>query len=338
MGNRFSIILFTIFVMHTPEEFIAIVQKSIESIAYPQEPAELYNPIRYELSLGGKRIRPVLTLLACELFDGDYRNALDAATGIEIFHNFTLLHDDVMDKADIRRGKPTVHVKWNENTAILSGDAMQIIAFMHMMKTPEKSRKAVCNVFLKTSLEICEGQQYDMEFESRNDVKEEEYLDMIRLKTAVLLGGALKIGALIAGASENDADKIYKFGENIGLAFQLRDDYLDVYGDPEIFGKNIGGDVLNNKKTYMLINALRLSEGKDHDELTKWISSTDYEPAEKIAAVTALYNRLGIDRLCLEKIESYYSLCLQQLNSLTVDAARTVQLRELAARLMERNV
>lgn len=301
MGNRFSIILFTIFVMHTPEEFIAIVQKSIESIAYPQEPAELYNPIRYELSLGGKRIRPVLTLLACELFDGDYRNALDAATGIEIFHNFTLLHDDVMDKADIRRGKPTVHVKWNENTAILSGDAMQIIAFMHMMKTPEKSRKAVCDVFLKTSLEICEGQQYDMEFESRNDVKEEEYLDMIRLKTAVLLGGALKIGALIAGASENDADKIYKFGENIGLAFQLRDDYLDVYGDPEIFGKNIGGDILNNKKTYMLINALRLSEGKDHDELTKWISSTDYEPAEKIAAVTALYNRLGIDRLCLEK-------------------------------------
>ena len=335
MGNRFSIILFTIFVMHTPEEFIAIVQKSIESIAYPQEPAELYNPIRYELSLGGKRIRPVLTLLACELFDGDYRNALDAATGIEIFHNFTLLHDDVMDKADIRRGKPTVHVKWNENTAILSGDAMQIIAFMHMMKTPEK---AVCDVFLKTSLEICEGQQYDMEFESRNDVKEEEYLDMIRLKTAVLLGGALKIGALIAGASKNDADKIYKFGENIGLAFQLRDDYLDVYGDPEIFGKNIGGDILNNKKTYMLINALRLSEGKDHDELTKWISSTDYEPAEKIAAVTALYNRLGIDRLCLEKIESYYSLCLQQLNSLTVDAARTVQLRELAARLMERNV
>lgn len=338
MGNRFSIILFTIFVMHTPEEFIAIVQKSIESIAYPQEPAELYNPICYELSLGGKRIRPVLTLLACELFDGDYRNALDAATGIEIFHNFTLLHDDVMDKADIRRGKPTVHVKWNENTAILSGDAMQIIAFMHMMKTPEKSRKAVCDVFLKTSLEICEGQQYDMEFESRNDVKEEEYLDMIRLKTAALLGGALKIGALIAGASKNDADKIYKFGENIGLAFQLRDDYLDVYGDPEIFGKNIGGDILNNKKTYMLINALRLSEGKDHDELTKWISSTDYEPAEKIAAVTALYNRLGIDRLCLEKIESYYSLCLQQLNSLTVDAARTVQLRELAAKLMERNV
>ena len=248
--------------MHTPEEFIAIVQKSIESIAYPQEPAELYNPIRYELSLGGKRIRPVLTLLACELFDGDYRNALDAATGIEIFHNFTLLHDDVMDKADIRRGKPTVHVKWNENTAILSGDAMQIIAFMHMMKTPEKSRKAVCDVFLKTSLEICEGQQYDMEFESRNDVKEEEYLDMIRLKTAVLLGGALKIGALIAGASKNDADKIYKFGENIGLAFQLRDDYLDVYGDPEIFGKNIGGDILNNKKNIYAHQRLAIIRGE----------------------------------------------------------------------------
>lgn len=315
MGNRFSIILFTIFVMHTPEEFIAIVQKSIESIAYPQEPAELYNPIRYELSLGGKRIRPVLTLLACELFDGDYRNALDAATGIEIFHNFTLLHDDVMDKADIRRGKPTVHVKWNENTAILSGDAMQIIAFMHMMKTPEKSRKAVCDVFLKTSLEICEGQQYDMEFESRNDVKEEEYLDMIRLKTAVLLGGALKIGALIAGASENDADKIYKFGENIGLAFQLRDDYLDVYGDPEIFGKNIGGDILNNKKTYMLINAMQKAEGADKEELEFWLGNKSAYPGEKIAGVTGIYDRLDIGQICLDAVAEYSRKAVEALHS-----------------------
>lgn len=323
--------------MHTPEEFIAIVQKTLDAVAYPPAPAELYNPIRYELALGGKRIRPVLTLLSCELFDGDYREALDAAAGIEIFHNFTLLHDDVMDKADLRRGKPTVHVKWDENTAILSGDAMQILAFMQVVKSPAPSRKAVCDVFLKTALEICEGQQYDMEFESRSDVCEEEYIEMIRLKTAVLLGGALKIGALIAGATDNDAKAIYDFGVNLGLAFQLRDDYLDVYGDARVFGKNIGGDILNNKKTYMLINAQRLAQGADREELDRWLSATDYDPAEKIAAVTALYNRLGVDRLCLEKIEQYDTLSLQQLDSLSVPADCTVPLRELAARLMQRN-
>lgn len=323
--------------MHTPEEFIAIVQKALDTLAYPMAPAELYNPIRYELALGGKRIRPVLTLLSCELFGGDPHEAIDAATGIEIFHNFTLLHDDVMDKADMRRGKPTVHVKWNENTAILSGDAMQIMAFMQVVKSPAPSRKAVCDVFLKTALEICEGQQYDMEFETRNDVSEEEYIEMIRLKTAVLLGGALKIGALIAGAAERDADAIYHFGVNVGLAFQLRDDYLDVYGDPRVFGKNIGGDILNNKKTYMLINAQRLAQGTDREELDRWLSASDYDPAEKIAAVTALYDRLGVNRLCLEKIEQYYALSLQQLDALSIPADRTTPLRELAARLMQRN-
>ena len=239
--------------MHTFQELLQEVQRAVENIAYPPAPAGLYEPIRYELSLGGKRIRPVLTLMACELFGGDRRMAIDAATGLEIFHNFTLLHDDVMDKADLRRGKPTVHIKWDENSAILSGDAMQILSYMYIMKSPEASRAAVCDIYLKTALEICEGQQYDMEFESRNDVREEEYIEMIRLKTAVLLGCALKTGAIIAGAPAADADRIYDFGVNIGLAFQLRDDYLDVYGDPAVFGKNIGGDILNNKKTYMLM-------------------------------------------------------------------------------------
>ncbi len=323
--------------MYSTEQFISIIQKAIEAVAYPEAPAELYNPIRYELSLGGKRIRPVLALLSCDLFGGDYRQAIDAALGIEIFHNFTLLHDDVMDKADMRRGKPTVHVKWDENTAILSGDAMQIMAFMYIMKSPAESRQAVSDVFLKTALEICEGQQYDMEFESRTDVREEEYIEMIRLKTAVLLGCALKTGALIAGAEAADAEAIYRFGENMGLAFQLRDDYLDVYGDARLFGKNIGGDILNNKKTYMLINALRLAHGNDRAELDRWLSATEYDPAEKIAAVTALYNRLGVDRLCLEKIEQYYTLSLQQLDALNVAPERTAPLRELAARMMERN-
>ena len=324
--------------MHTFQELLKEVQHAVENIAYPSTPAGLYEPIAYELSLGGKRIRPVLTLMACELFGGDYRSALDAATGLEIFHNFTLLHDDVMDKADMRRGKPTVHLKWNENTAILSGDAMQILSYMYILKSPEPTRSAVCDIYLKTALEICEGQQYDMDFESRDDVQEDEYLEMIRLKTAVLLGCALKTGAIIAGAAAADADRIYDFGVNIGLAFQLRDDYLDVYGDPQVFGKNIGGDILNNKKTYMLINAQRLAQGNDQKELAFWLGATDYRPAEKIAAVTALYNRLSIDRLCLEKIEEYYAKAMRQLDALTADAGRTKPLRELAASLMERNV
>ena len=323
--------------MHTFQELLQEVQRAVENIAYPPAPAGLYEPIRYELSLGGKRIRPVLTLMACELFGGDRRMAIDAATGLEIFHNFTLLHDDVMDKADLRRGKPTVHIKWDENSAILSGDAMQILSYMYIMKSPEASRAAVCDIYLKTALEICEGQQYDMEFESRNDVREEEYIEMIRLKTAVLLGCALKTGAIIAGAPAADADRIYDFGVNIGLAFQLRDDYLDVYGDPAVFGKNIGGDILNNKKTYMLINAARLAQGEDHQELTRWLTATGYNPSEKIAAVTALYNRLGIDRLCLDKIEEYYTAGMARLDALAVDAERIKPLRELAVTLMERN-
>ena len=274
--------------MEKLQRYFDAIEAELSKIEYAAEPDGLYAPVRYELSLGGKRVRPLLTLLACEMFAGDYRRALNAAVGLEVFHNFTLLHDDVMDKADVRRGKPTVHKVWNENTAILSGDAMEIIAFRYIARTEAPHTGAVVELFLKTALEICEGQQYDMEFERRDDVTEAEYIEMIRLKTAVLLGGALKIGAIIGGASETDADCIYRFGESLGLAFQLQDDWLDVYGDPARFGKKIGGDILNNKKTYMLINARQRVEGKDAEELSRWLSAAEYDPSEKIAAVTAL--------------------------------------------------
>ena len=240
------------------QKYFDTIETALSKIAYAPSPDGLYAPVRYELSLGGKRVRPLLTLLACELFGGEADRAIDAAVGLEVFHNFTLLHDDVMDKADVRRGKPTVHKVWDENTAILSGDAMEIIAFRYMARTPAPHTAAVVDWFLKTALEICEGQQFDMEFESRDDVTEAEYIEMIRLKTAVLLGGALKIGAIIGGAGADDADRIYRFGESLGLAFQLQDDWLDVYGDPARFGKKIGGDILNNCRRPTMTRPRRL--------------------------------------------------------------------------------
>ena len=235
--------------MQTIDKYIEIINNAIASIDYPQSPFGLYAPVKYQLDMGGKRVRPLLTVMACDMFGGDIEEAISPALGLEIFHNFTLLHDDVMDKADIRRGRPTVHKAWNENTAILSGDAMQIIATQKVCEAPLRVLKEVLDLYNKTALEICEGQQFDMEFETREDVTREEYIEMIRLKTAVLIGCALKMGAIIAGATPSQADAMYKFGENIGLAFQLQDDYLDVYGDAETFGKKIGGDILNNKKT-----------------------------------------------------------------------------------------
>ena len=280
---------------------------------------------------------PLLTLLACEMFAGDYRRALNAAMGLEVFHNFTLLHDDVMDKADVRRGKPTVHKVWDENTAILSGDAMEIIAFRYIARTEAPHTGAVVELFLKTALEICEGQQYDMEFERRDDVTEAEYIEMIRLKTAVLLGGALKIGAIIGGASETDADCIYRFGESLGLAFQLQDDWLDVYGDPARFGKKIGGDILNNKKAYMLINARQRVEGKDAEELSRWLSAAEYDPSEKIAAVTALYDRVGAGDLCLRQVDEYSRRAIEALRQIGVDEAAKQPLYDLANSLIKRD-
>ena len=291
--------------MEILDKYIKAVNNGLAAIPYPSEPDNLYAPIRYELSL-------------------------------EMFHNFTLLHDDVMDNADVRRGKPAVHKVWNENTAVLSGDAMQILAYMQMSEAPDFCRKEVLDIFSKTALEICEGQQYDMEFESRDDVSEEEYLEMIRLKTAVLLGGALKIGAVIAEAHPSDADRLYRFGENIGLAFQLKDDYLDVYGDPAVFGKKIGGDILNNKKTYMLINALRLAEGKDKEDLLSWMGAKEYDADEKIRCVTDIYTRVGIKELCENKMWEYYKKGTDLLKEINVEPEYIEPLLELSAVLMER--
>lgn len=300
--------------MQTIDKYIEIINNAIASIDYPQSPFGLYAPVKYQLDMGGKRVRPLLTVMACDMFGGDIEEAISPALGLEIFHNFTLLHDDVMDKADIRRGRPTVHKAWNENTAILSGDAMQIIATQKICEAPIRVLKEVLDLYNKTALEICEGQQFDMEFETREDVTREEYIEMIRLKTAVLIGCALKMGAIIAGATPSQADAMYKFGENIGLAFQLQDDYLDVYGDSETFGKKIGGDILNNKKTYMLISALSMAEGATKERLQALLAGKADD--EKIAQVTAIYGKLGIDKIAREKIAEYSQKALAYLNEI----------------------
>lgn len=276
-----------------------------------KEPQGIYDPINYVLSMGGKRIRPVLMLLAYSLYKDNAQDILPAALAIETYHNYTLLHDDVMDNADVRRGMPTVHKKWNENAAILSGDSMLVLAYQRMLEVKNDRIKEVLDLFTTTALEIGEGQQYDLEFETRMDVKEGEYIEMIRLKTSVLLACALKIGALLANAPQDDCDKLYDFGINMGLAFQLQDDYLDVYGDFKTFGKAIGGDILCDKKTFMLINAINKAEGFDFGKL--------YEtPQEKISAVTNLYNELGIDKLAQEKIEYYFNLARKNLNEVSL--------------------
>lgn len=325
-------------IMKSFNEIAQIISAEIAQINWNKEPRGLYEPIGYVLSLGGKRIRPALTLMACNLFSDNVQPAVKLALGLEIFHNFTLLHDDIMDRADVRRGKPTVHKKWDDNTAILSGDVMQIASYQFMTQTPEKHLKKVLDLFSKTAAEICEGQQYDVDFENRKNVKAEEYLEMIRLKTAVLLGCALEIGAWIGGAGEENAQLLYDFGINIGLAFQLKDDLLDVYGDEATFGKKIGGDILCNKKTYLLIYALELAKGKDADELQKWIKMTDENLSnEKIFAVTSLYNRLEVKAICEDKMQFFYTKAIANLEKVTVLDNKKQELRKLAEKLMFRN-
>jgi len=301
-------------------------------------PKGLYEPIAYELSLGGKRIRPVLMLMAYQLYKEDVERILPQAAGLETYHNHTLLHDDVMDKADMRRNKPTVHNVWNENTAILSGDAMLILAYRLMADCPQEKLAEVLRVFTETTMEICEGQQWDMEFETRMDVKVDEYVEMIRLKTSVLLAAALKIGAYLADAPAEDAQLLYDFGVKMGLAFQLQDDWLDVYGDPKVFGKNIGGDILCNKKTYMLITALEQANEEQRQELERWLEVVDYVPAEKIAAVTALYNEIGVGKRCEEKVEAFYAEGLAVLDQVSASSERKEALKAFACSLMNRKV
>lgn len=321
------------------EELMKRIHAYIEQLSYSREPKGLYDPIEYVLALGGKRLRPVLMLLAYNLYREDVESIFSQAAGIETYHNFTLLHDDLMDNADMRRGKPVVHKKWNENTAILSGDAMLILSYQFMMnQCPPEHVQEVMEIFGRTALEVCEGQQWDMEFESRNDVTVGEYIEMIRLKTSVLLAAALKIGAVLGGASSADAQKLYDFGIRMGLAFQLQDDYLDVYGNPAVFGKKIGGDILCNKKTYMLITALEQAKGENREELLRWLNTADFVPEEKIAAVTAIYNKVGIAGYCDVQIEKYYQEGLQLLNEVDVDDARKENLRIFVHHLMERKL
>ena len=312
------------------------IEREIGQLEFDCPPKSLYEPITYILSLGGKRIRPALVLMAYNLYREDVEKAIRPAIGLEVFHNFTLLHDDLMDQADKRRNKPTVHKVWNANTAILSGDAMLIAAYQLIGETAPEHLKEVLDLFTRTALEICGGQQYDMEFESRMDVSEEEYLDMIRLKTAVLLACSLKTGAILGGASREDAENLYRFGINIGLAFQLQDDLLDVYGDTKTFGKNIGGDILCNKKTFLLINALRRAEGEQKAQLEHWIARKDFDAAEKIAAVTNIYNVLGLKELSEAKMQTYYAEGMKNLAALSVSEERLAVLKEVTSRLMFR--
>ena len=314
------------------------VNAFIKQMPYARPPKGLYEPIAYELSLGGKRVRPVLMLMAYNLYKEDVDTILSQAVGLETYHNHTLLHDDVMDQADMRRGKPTVHNVWNENTAILSGDAMLILAYRLMADCDKEKLADVLHTFTETTMEICEGQQWDMEFETRMDVKVEEYIEMIRLKTSVLLAAALKIGACLAGAPAEDAQKLYDFGVKVGLAFQLQDDWLDVYGDPKVFGKNIGGDILCNKKTYMLITALEQADARQREELEKWLAANDYEPAEKIAAVTALYNEIGVGKMCQAKAAALHAEGFAVLDSIALPEERKQVLREYACSMLNRNV
>jgi len=323
--------------MKSFNEITQLVTSELEQISWSKEPRGLYEPVGYVLSLGGKRIRPALALMACNLYSEDVQPAIQPALGLEIFHNFTLLHDDIMDKADVRRGQHTVHKKWDDNTAILSGDVMQIASYQFIAKTPIKYLKPVLDLFSKTAAEICEGQQYDVDFEQRDVVKGEEYLEMIRLKTAVLLGCALKTGAWIGGAGEEDAQNLYDFGINIGLAFQLKDDLLDVYGDEATFGKKIGGDILCNKKTYLLIHALELAIGKDAEELQKWLKTNDsLLENDKIKSVTSLYNKLGVKAICEGKMQFFYSKAIANLEKVSVLENNKQELRNLAEKLMFR--
>ena len=293
------------------QEYLDIVNGAIAVIPYPLQPNQLYEPIAYHMALGGKRVRPVLTLMACDAMGGDPSNAIDVAVGLEMFHNFTLLHDDVMDNADVRRGKPTVHRRWNDNTAILSGDTMLTIATQYIARS---ANWQCVDLFNKTAIEIYEGQQWDMDYEERNDVTVDEYIMMIRLKTSVLLGCALKMGALIADADIKEADLLYEAGVNMGLAFQLRDDVLDVWGDPETFGKEIGGDIMNNKKTFLLINAMQLAKGDDADELRHWLNDPYATRDDKVKGVTALYERLGVRQLAEDAITHYNDLAVAAFN------------------------
>ena len=321
----------------SPNEILQLVNQCLDQLPYDRKPASLYEPIQYVLSLGGKRIRPVLMLMAYNLWKSQPEDILMPAIGLETYHNFTLLHDDLMDNADVRRGQPTVHRRWNANKAILSGDNMLVLAFQRMQQVPADKLPAVLSVFTQTALEIDEGQEFDVAFETRNDVTEAEYIEMIRLKTSVLLACAMKIGGLLADAPQQDVERLYRFGESIGLAFQLQDDLLDVYGDPKVFGKAIGGDIVSNKKTFMLINAFNRANPEQRQELERWIGAKTFNRDVKVSSVTRLYDAIGIRQLCEQKINDYFQLADKTLAEIQVPDDSKQQLRQYMDELLHRN-
>ncbi|WP_026474338.1 polyprenyl synthetase family protein [Alkaliflexus imshenetskii] len=320
------------------QSFQEEIESALSNMEVGREPAGLFEPVTYILSLGGKRIRPALCLAGCALFDmSQLKDCMHAALGLEVFHNFTLLHDDIMDGSQMRRNHQTVHEKWNVNTAILSGDAMLIKAYQHIASISKSALPDVLTVFSRTAMEVCEGQQYDMEFETRNSVVEDEYINMIRLKTAVLIGGSLEIGAIIGGASSDERSNLYRFGTNIGISFQLQDDWLDVYGDSETFGKAIGGDIVNNKKTFLLINALNNLSVTSRKELEKWIYAKEFNREEKITAVRNLYEEAGVGQNARELMDKYYQSALKHLSLIEGNQEVKSELASFAHQLMERS-
>lgn len=320
--------------MHSPLELQKHIEQAIKEIQYPVNPASLYEPISYIMAFGGKRIRPTMLLMASDLFSGEISKAMPAALAIETFHNFTLIHDDIMDNAPLRRGRQTVHEKWDTNTAILSGDVMMVEANKHLTSVDVSVLKPALDTFNATAQGVCEGQQLDMEFEQRDDVSIEEYIGMIRLKTAVLLGGAMKLGAIVAGANVNQAGLIYDFGENLGIAFQLQDDILDVFGDPEKFGKQIAGDIIANKKTFLLLKLKELANQADQEKLTGLYSNTDHK--QKIDDITRLYATYQIRELATLEMSVYLDKAFNALNAIQVPDSQKTEIVKLAHLLMNR--
>lgn len=323
--------------MLTLKECQDLIHGCLKRISLPEFPSNLYEPIRYMLEPEGKRIRPVLVLLGCNLFSDDVTRAVPAAMAIEVFHNFTLMHDDIMDKALMRRNRHAVHVKWTPNIALLSGDAMVIKAYELLTEIGGSSFFSVFSLFNETALKVCEGQQYDMDFENRTDISEDDYLQMVELKTAVLLAASLKTGAIIGGADEVDADLLYEFGRNIGIAFQLQDDFLDVYANPLTFGKEMGNDIVSNKKTLLLIMALKLATGPVRDELLHWLNVECFDKNEKIQRIRIIYDQLGIDELSRERVITYHQKALSMLNKLSCTPDRIAELGAFSDMMMNRD-
>ncbi len=316
------------------ESFINFLQKQ----HLEREPKNLYDPIKYILKLGGKRVRPMLTLMAADIFSGDYKAALPAAFAVEVFHNFTLVHDDIMDDAPLRRGHETVHEKWDVNTGILSGDAMLILAYQYFENYSPSVFRALAQLFSKTALEVCDGQQLDVDFETRNDVTIEEYINMIRLKTSVLVGAALKMGAIVAEVAEEQAQLLYDFGLNLGVAFQLQDDYLDAFGDPETFGKQVGGDIIENKKTYLYLKALEVVSASDKAILIELFNGEEKNIEKKVKKVTTLFEANNIPDYTRQLIEKYTNKSFEYLKELDVSEEAKQGLRAFGEKLMNRNV